>query len=199
MYIGIDGGGTKTKMVSYDDDGNICQEIVLPTVHILSQTPKKCIEILKAGVEQLDPQSVSKIGIGLAGYGQDKKIRKEIENICLKAFKNRPFVLKSDVQIAIEGALDGQDGIVVIAGTGSIALSLKEGMLQRCGGWGYQLGDEGSAYWIAKKMLNVFCQEVDGRLEKTILYDLIKRECHFENDYDIITFMNDLNHDSVPK
>lgn len=48
MYIGIDGGGTKTKMVSYDDDGNICQEIVLPTVHILSQTPKKCIEILKA-------------------------------------------------------------------------------------------------------------------------------------------------------
>ena len=45
MYIGIDGGGTKTKMVSYDDDGNIGQEIVLPTVHILSQTPKKCIEI----------------------------------------------------------------------------------------------------------------------------------------------------------
>ena len=149
MYIGIDGGGTKTKMVSYDDDGNICQEIVLPTAHILSQTPKKCIEILKAGVEQ----------------------------------------------IAIEGALEGQDGIVVIAGTGSIALSLKEGMLQRCGGWGYQLGDEGSAYWIAKKMLNVFCQEVDGRLEKTILYDLIKRECHLVNDYDIITFMNNLNHD----
>lgn len=195
MWLGIDGGGTKTKMVSYDDDGNIGQEIVLPTVHILSQTPKKCIEILKAGVEQLDPQSVSKIGIGLAGYGQDKKIRKEIEDICLKAFKNRPFVLKSDVQIAIEGALDGQDGIVVIAGTGSIALSLKEGMLQRCGGWGYQLGDEGSAYWIAKKMLNVFCQEVDGRLEKTILYDLIKRECHLVNDYDIITFMNNLNHD----
>lgn len=170
MYIGIDGGGTKTKMVSYDDDGNIGQEIVLPTVHILSQTPKKCIEILKAGVEQLDPQSVSKIGIGLAGYGQDKKIRKEIEDICLKAFKNRPFVLKSDVQIAIEGALDGQDGIVVIAGTGSIALSLKEGMLQRCGGWGYQLGDEGSAYWIAKKMLNVFCQEVDGHLLNDILF-----------------------------
>ena len=44
----------------------------------------------------------------------------------------------------------------MIAGTGSIALSLKEGMLQRCGGWGYQLGDEGSAYWIAKKMLNAF-------------------------------------------
>ena len=41
----------------------------------------------------------------------------------------------------------------------------------------------------------LFCQEVDGRLEKTILYDLIKRECHLVNDYDIITFMNNLNHD----
>lgn len=195
MYIGIDGGGTKTKMVSYEDNGNICKEIVLPTVHILTQTPQKCIEILKDGIEQLDPQHISKIGIGLAGYGQDKKIRKEIEEICEKAFENRPFVLESDVRIAIEGALDGQDGIVVIAGTGSIALSLKKGVLQRCGGWGYQLGDEGSAYWIAKKMLSVFCQEIDGRLEKTILYDLIKRECHLENDYDIITFMDHLNHD----
>ena len=83
MYIGIDGGGTKTKMVSYDNHGNICKSIVLPTVHILSQTPHKCIEILKDGVEQLDPQRISKIGIGLAGYGQDKKIRKEIEEICI--------------------------------------------------------------------------------------------------------------------
>lgn len=45
------------------------------------------------------------------------------------------------------------------------------------------------------KDVECFCQEVDGRLEKTILYDLIKRECHLVNDYDIITFMNNLNHD----
>lgn len=75
----------------------------------------------------------------------------------------------------MEGALDGENGIVIIAGTGSIALALKDNIVTRCGGWGSQLGDEGSAYWIAKKMLSIFCQEVDGRLEKTKLYELIKK------------------------
>ena len=61
MYIGIDGGGTKTKMVSYDDDGNIGQEISFTNCSYSKyKQPKKCIEILKAGVEQLDPQSVYK-------------------------------------------------------------------------------------------------------------------------------------------
>lgn len=195
MYIGIDGGGTKTKMVSYDNEGNICKEIILPTVHIFTQTKQKSIEILKKGVNQLDPSHCAKIGIGLAGYGQDEKIRRIIEEICLKAFENRPFILESDVRIALEGALEGQNGIIVISGTGSIALSLKDGVMKRCGGWGYQLGDEGSAYWISKKMLNVFCQEVDGRLEKTRLYDILKKECFLEKDYDIIRFMNNLNLD----
>lgn len=86
---------------------------------------------------------------------------------------------------------------MVIAGTGSIALSLKNNKLTRCGGWGYQLGDEGSAYWIAKKMFHTFCKETDGRLEKTVLYDLVMKECHLDIDYDIITFMNSLDRTSI--
>ena len=195
MYIGIDGGGTKTKMVSYDNEGNIYKEIILPTVHIFTQSKQECVKILKEGINELDPFYCSKIGIGLAGYGQDEKVRTVIEKICLEAFENRPFILESDVRIALEGALAGQNGIVVVAGTGSIALSLKDGVMKRCGGWGYQLGDEGSAYWISKKMLNVFCKEIDGRLERTKLYYFIKKECHLENDYDIVKFMNDLNND----
>lgn len=86
---------------------------------------------------------------------------------------------------------------MVIAGTGSIALSLKNNKLTRCGGWGYQLGDEGSAYWIAKKMFNTFCKEIDGRLEKTVLYDLVMEECDLDIDYEIITFMNSLDRTST--
>ena len=44
-------------------------------------------------------------------------------------------------------------------------------------------------------MLALYCQQVDGRLEKTQLYYLIKEKCKLENDYDIITFINKLNHD----
>lgn len=195
LYIGIDGGGTKTKMALFDDAGRKLKEIIKPSVHVLTQPREICIQILKDGVMGLDANFQAKVIAGLAGYGEQKEVRNKIATICKEAFGNREFSLYSDVRIAITGALGGGDGIVVVAGTGSIALSSKNNHITRCGGWGYQLGDEGSAYWIAKKMLNVFCQEVDGRLEKTILYDLIKRECHLVNDYDIITFMNNLNHD----
>lgn len=197
LYIGIDGGGTKTKMVLFDENGSHLKELILPTVHVLTQPQDQSIEILRDGVNQLDPDHTAIIGAGLAGYGQQKELRDTIEYICKEAFGDRPFVVESDVRIAIEGALDGHDGIVVIAGTGSIALSLKNNKLTRCGGWGYQLGDEGSAYWIAKKMFHTFCKEIDGRLEKTVLYDLIMEECDLDIDYDIITFMNSLDRTSI--
>lgn len=194
-YIGIDGGGTKTKFALFNEKGHIEKEVLKPTVHILNQSKEKCTQYLKEGVEELDPNHNAYVIAGLAGYGQQQEIRQLIDKVCDEAFTSRKYTICSDVEIAIQGALAGQDGIVVIAGTGSIALSSLNGQLKRCGGWGYQLGDEGSAYWIAKKMLSVYCQEIDGRREKTVLYDLIKETCHLQNDYDIITYMNALNHD----
>lgn len=194
-YIGIDGGGTKTHFVLFNENGQIVKEVLKPTVHILNQSKEKCIQYLKEGVEELDSENYAYVIAGLAGYGQQEEVRHLIDEVCVQAFASRKYKIYSDVEIAMQGALDGHDGIVVIAGTGSIALSSINGQLKRCGGWGYQLGDEGSAYWIAKQMLSVYCQEIDGRLEKTALYDLIKKECHLQNDYDIITYMNQLNHD----
>lgn len=195
LYIGIDGGGTKTKMALFDDAGRKLKEIIKPSVHVLTQPREICIQILKDGVMELDANFQAKVIAGLAGYGEQKEVRNKIATICREAFGNREFSLYSDVRIAITGALGGGDGIVVVAGTGSIALSSKNNHITRCGGWGYQLGDEGSAYWIAKRMLALYCQQVDGRLEKTQLYYLIKEKCKLENDYDIITFINKLNHD----
>ena len=194
-FIGIDGGGTKTKFVLFNEDGQKEKEVLKPTVHILNQSKEKCIQYLKEGVDELDPAKKSVVIAGLAGYGQQEDVRHLIEEVCIQAFANRKYKIYSDVEIAMQGALNGQDGIVVIAGTGSIALSLIDGKLKRCGGWGYQLGDEGSAFWIAKKMLAVYCQEVDGRRKKTQLYDIIMKQCHLQNDYDIITYINQLNHD----
>ena len=55
-------------------------------------------------------------------------LRKQIESICLEAFESRTYILESDARIAMEGALDGENGIVIIAGTGSIALALKDNL-----------------------------------------------------------------------
>lgn len=190
-YIGIDGGGTKTKFVLYNEDGQPLKEVTLDTVHFLQVSKKVAITTLKQGIETFakTPKDIF-IVAGLAGYGQELKARQTIEEICKKAFEGYQYAIYNDVQTAISGALGGHDGIVVIAGTGSIALSVIDGKQKRCGGWGYQLGDEGSAYWIAKKMLAVFCKQIDGRMKKTILYDEVIKACHLQNPYDIIHYVN---------
>ena len=125
LYIGIDGGGTKTKMALFDDAGRKLKEIIKPSVHVLTQPREICIQILKDGVMELDANFQAKVIAGLAGYGEQKEVRNKIATICKEAFGNREFSLYSDVRIAITGALGGGDGIVVVAGTGSIALSSK--------------------------------------------------------------------------
>ncbi|UTY39744.1 hypothetical protein NMU03_02725 [Allocoprobacillus halotolerans] len=195
LYIGIDGGGTKTKFVLYDEDGHLLKETVDESVHVLTQDYQKCIEILRKNVERLAPMHNAFIVAGLAGYGNQEKLRRKIETICQKAFDGYQYRLYNDVQIAMMGALNGQNGIVVIAGTGSIAYSYQNGQTKRCGGWGYQLGDEGSAFWIGNQLIQKYCQQVDGRIAQTQLYDQVKKVCQLEDDYDIISYRHSLSNE----
>jgi len=82
------------------------------------------------------------------------------------------------LEIALNGALHGQEGIVVNAGTGSGAISRNsEGKTERCGGWGYIVGDEGSGYSIGRKAIQYSLKSYDGMLLDTVL---TKRICsHF--------------------
>lgn len=195
LYIGIDGGGTKTKFVLYDENGQSLKEIVDDSVHVLTQDYQKCIDILRTNVNALDPTHQAFIVAGLAGYGNQEELKRKIEDICRIAFLSYQYLLYNDVQIAMIGALGGKNGIVVIAGTGSIAFSYLNGQTKRCGGWGYQLGDEGSAFWIGNQLISKYCQQVDGRMSKTQLYHKIKEECHLDHDYDMIRYRNLLSHE----
>lgn len=71
-YIGIDGGGTKTKFVLYDEKGNIIREIEDQSVHILTQSKEVCVDILRKNVLALDPSRKALVIAGLAGYGNQK-------------------------------------------------------------------------------------------------------------------------------
>jgi glucosamine kinase len=80
----------------------------------------------------------------------------------LDAFAERSRVVH-DTAIAHAGALDGEPGIIVIAGTGSVALGndTPGGPFFRAGGWGYFFGDEGSAVWIAAAAIRSAMQRED--------------------------------------
>lgn len=199
-YIGIDGGGTKTSFILYDDKGEKIKTSVKGTCHPLQVTSKEARLILEAGVQNLT-QNLSRnakilIGLGLAGYGEDKKLRNKIEKFSHQALATYDYYLFNDVSIALEGALSGEDGILVIAGTGSIALSKKGGKYRRVGGWGYMLGDEGSAYWLAKEIFKIYTMQIDGRREKTKLVEIVKNKLALKHDYDLISYLaNEIKND----
>jgi N-acetylglucosamine kinase-like BadF-type ATPase len=84
--------------------------------------------------------------------------------------------LVTDARAALEGALDGKPGVVVIAGTGSIAIGVNaDGQQARSGGFGPTLSDEGSGYYIAQRALKAVVSSFDGRSPGTTLAERICR------------------------
>ena len=193
-FIGIDGGGTKTRFTLFNEELKEIDSYVLPTCHFAQVGYEEMGARLQQGIHQLIHNHKVKeygIGFGLAGYGQEAETRKQIEQVVARVSSNHPYQLVNDVESAIAGALALQDGIMMIAGTGSIAFGVRGETRMRCGGWGYQIGDEGSAYWLGKQVLALYSKQVDGRLERSVLYDMVKEACHLQQEADIISYVRD--------
>jgi N-acetylglucosamine kinase-like BadF-type ATPase len=173
--VAVDAGGTKARFALYDFDGRLLVGFESLSLHPLQVGYKAMAEGLRAGVDELIKQHPSQIDIisfGLSGYGQDKSIRNHIEKEIDKRFVEK-HIIHNDVECALMAALQQADGIMLVAGTGSIALRSLNHQTQRSGGWGYLIGDEGSAYWIGQKVINTFSKMADGRLKKSELFDIV--------------------------
>lgn len=196
-YLGIDGGGTKTQFTITDEKLNVIGTLNKGTSHFKQIGLLGVRDVLKTGFLDIlkkcniKEEKLAGVGIGIAGYGNVKEHREALEDIVYDVFKGFNVTLKNDVEIAHAGALEGEDGIVIVAGTGSIAFSKIGETYKRCGGWGYTIGDEGSAYYIGKKIIEIFSKEADGRKEKTQIYDMLKRYIDITSDYDLIKYINE--------
>ncbi len=194
-FIGIDGGGTKTEFVCYDKKEERIGGTVLPTVHFMQAGEEEAAAVLRMGIRRVLPETARPeevcVCAGLAGYGKNPEIRRRMEGICARSFEGMRYCMQNDGEIALQGALGGGDGILLIAGTGSMGLAKKQKEIKRCGGWGYRLGDEGSAYWIGKKLLEAFCRQNDGRDPETELNERVKASLGLADAYEMISYMNE--------
>ncbi|KEH94907.1 N-acetylglucosamine kinase [Clostridium massiliodielmoense] len=197
-YLGIDGGGTKTAFVLINDKGNVLAEIEKSTCHHMQVGLDGFENIIKEGVKDIcNVANISNTDIkytflGIPGYGEVEKEDKCIEEILKNIFKSDKFTVGNDVVAGWAGSLACKEGINLVAGTGSIVYGVNEkGESARSGGWGYFCGDEGSAHWIAKKGIEVFTKQSDGRLEKGELYNVFKDELNLKEDFDLITLIHD--------
>ncbi|NME43563.1 ATPase [Faecalicoccus pleomorphus] len=192
-FLGVDGGGTKTKFLVCDQEGHILSSSIQSTCHYLQCGFSGITEILNLGVKEccekanIQPSMITNAFIACAGYGDIPEDSKQIYESVKRACKNMAFQVGNDTDNAIAGSLCGQDGIHVISGTGSIGILKENDTYTRCGGWHHIFGgDEGSAYWISCKLIQEFTKQSDGRHKKDSLYQYVKESLHLSKDSDIL-------------
>ncbi|MCA9742251.1 MAG: hypothetical protein H6695_19105 [Deferribacteres bacterium] len=185
--VGIDGGGTKSVLSLIDSSGRVLARTRCAATNYQPQNIEKIVAELTHALQQLFQQAgfpaTEKPDIlcaCLSGLGRDDA-RSHVRQALTDAQLARQIITESDALAALYGAFSGQPGIIVIAGTGSIAFGKSpSGEVFRCGGWGYLLGDEGSGFAIGRNAITAALQAWDGRGPTTALKQ--KMETFFEVD-----------------
>lgn len=189
--IVVDGGGTSTKFALFRQ-GKKIRTVSLPSCHLMQVDKETMVGILNEGINELRGLENPVLVFGLAGFGKDLGLRKTIEDIIRENFNNYRYYLTNDIELAYFAEFGRQTGILLILGTGSIAYKFKDGSFFRTGGWGFELGDEASGYYLGKRLLREFTHQADGRSPKTLLYSTVRTYFNLENDFDLISLVKDM-------
>jgi N-acetylglucosamine kinase-like BadF-type ATPase len=184
LYLGVDGGGSKTRFAAIDASGALLAEAQLGTTYHPQVGLDGVRATLAAGIGQLlaplrrTPADVAKAFFGLPAYGEDSRATAALQDIPALVLGHHRYACDNDMVCGWAGSLACADGINIIAGTGSMGYGRRGAAAARCGGWGEAFSDEGSAYWIAIQGLNAFSRMSDGRLPRGPLHALLR--AHFQ-------------------
>jgi N-acetylglucosamine kinase-like BadF-type ATPase len=190
-FLGVDGGGTKTRFALLDDGKTLRAEATLGTSYHPDVGVDGVRGVLAAGLrEVLDKAGASSSQVafaffGLPAFGEDSAVTPALEALP-RAMLGRDRCAVDNVMVCgWAGSLAAEDGINIVAGTGSIGYGQRRGASARAGGWGEHFSDEGSAYWIAMQGLNVYSRQSDGRLPRGALHALINESLNLRDDLDL--------------
>jgi len=174
--LGIDAGGTKTVCLLADDNGVVRAEARGGGANLQStgelEVEKVLHQVMEAALAQHDVTPAA-ICLGIAGVDRPsdaEAVRGIMRRI---GFKTRTLVV-NDALVALVAGAGAEPGVVVVAGTGSIAYGRNAaGQAARAGGWGYLLGDEGGGFWIGRAALSAVVRQFDGRGPATLLTTMV--------------------------
>ncbi len=168
LFLGIDGGGSRTTAIVGDEHGSVIGRGVAGPANADPEQFKRalCEAIHAAGFSDARFEMACLGLSGGADFGRDDLARQII------AAERHLFT--HDAAIALTGALAGGPGVIVIAGTGSIAFGRNaEGRIARAGGWGFAFGDEGSAFDIVRQALRASLRFEEGWGPATVVRDAL--------------------------
>ena len=184
LFMGIDGGGTGMRIAITDFDLNVERvEKTAPANPNLIGRDAARQHIRQSIARTLQeagrrPENIAAVGIGISGASNEHSCEWLIETLSV-VLPGSLLAPSSDLEIALVGALAQRHGILTLSGTGSAVLGIRpDGRRLRIGGWGYLLGDAGSAYWIGLQALRAITEHHDQAQPNNMassLTDLDKR------------------------
>ena len=172
FYLGIDGGGTKTRC-ALGDETTVLASSMSGGSNVVRVGEAKAREALHTAVRQvcetakINPDQIGKICVGAAGAARPEiaaKIRSILADLTPAAVE-----VVGDMVIALEAAFGSSPGVIAIAGTGSIVWGRNAaGRTARAGGWGFAISDEGSGQWIGRRAISDILQVHDEGQETAL-------------------------------
>ena len=194
VFIGVDGGGTSTRAVVVDREGHELGRAVAGGAVATSHDPSAAARAVSRAVR--DAAEVAGVQLpaavlwaGLAGAGP-KEAREGVTKAILRLRLADQVHVGTDVEAAFHDAFPQGPGMLLIAGTGSIAwVRSSDGVTHRVGGWGQHIGDEGSGFALGIAGLRLVTHAADGRAEETRLSSALVDACGVATAEELIAWV----------
>ncbi len=176
IIVGVDAGGTKTVVIVAEGD-QVRTRAIGGGAKMRSGRGIACAttigEVARRALAEFGVLRGDVIVAGVAGAGREEERTELREALRSESVADRILIM-GDTEIALAAAFNDQPGIVVTAGTGSMGVARDPfGRLHRSGGFGWQMGDEGSGYAIGRAALGAVGRAADGRSPRTELQALL--------------------------
>lgn len=194
-FLGLDVGGTHAEAVVVDETGRQLARGRAPGAVLRADSIDAVVGAVREAVGiAVGPAGrelpAAALWAGLAGAGR-KGVRVRAEEALVAAGLADVVEVGTDVEAAFESAFGEGPGLLLIAGTGSIGLGrAADGRMERVGGWGAHLGDEGGGYWVGMQALGCVARAVDGRAQPTALQRLLMGHLELDDPYALIAWVD---------
>ena len=192
IVVGIDGGGSKTRVIVADEAGTQLGEVVGPGSAVRPGRADHSADVITAAVGdalascEMTHVVPKVLCVGVAGVGREPE-RQALWQALTSRELAEDVVIHTDISVALDDAFGEGPGVLLVSGTGSIAYGRgPSGQVARCGGWGPVCGDEGSGQWVGRRALSVVTASADGREPETALIGAVLTAAQVNEPHELI-------------
>jgi N-acetylglucosamine kinase-like BadF-type ATPase len=193
VVVGVDAGATSTVAIAAEGERTIRTFAGDPANVRIAGVDGAADTIARSIAASLEGDAAHAIFVGAAGAGNDD-VASALAGALRARFPEARIAVSDDAHVALRAGVAQGDGIVLIAGTGSIAYAEIDGTRYRSGGYGYLIGDDGSGFAIGAAAMKLLLRSYDGRVPRDAMLERIETQLGVANRQDAIAAVYEAQH-----